>query len=197
MSAHATTGTNNVDNVEQVLIAAPGQAGTWQIVITHKGSLTNNRQDFSLLLDGVAGDPAILALSSISPATGDKDTVISVDITGNALSANTSIKLQKSGEPDIHGTSVQMIGATLRCTLNLSGAAGGGWDVVATNPDLQTCDSLWRLYDPAFACRRTGYGGAHLDHKRESALVPPADHDTRWRGRRAKWRDYAQPVQLG
>ncbi len=52
MSLPATTGVNSTDNVEQVRIHEPGQAGAWQAVVTYKGTLTNDAQVFSLLLSG-------------------------------------------------------------------------------------------------------------------------------------------------
>ncbi len=56
-SALATTGDNNVDNVEQVYIANPSQAGTYTVQVTHKGgSLSGGSQAFSLLLSGTAGE---------------------------------------------------------------------------------------------------------------------------------------------
>ncbi len=138
MSLPATTGTNSTDNVEQVFIENPGQAGTWQIEITHKGSLTNGEQVYSLLLSGMAGDPDLLVLQSITPDNGDIGTVVTVDIIGNALSEHTTIVLRRDGQPDISGVFVEMIGNTLRCNFNLSSVAWGAWDVVATNPDEQT-----------------------------------------------------------
>ncbi len=57
MSLPATTGVNSTDNVEQVLIENPAQSGAWQVVVTHKGSLTNNQQHYSLLLDGLTSIP--------------------------------------------------------------------------------------------------------------------------------------------
>ncbi|WP_114777512.1 S8 family serine peptidase [Botryobacter ruber] len=51
----AFTGDNILDNVEQVLVpdAVPGE--TYTIRISHKGSLKNSQQDFSLLVSGVGG----------------------------------------------------------------------------------------------------------------------------------------------
>ena len=55
-SSAATTGDNNVDNVEQVFIANP-TSGIYTVTITHKGSLQTATQDFSLLLDGGKASP--------------------------------------------------------------------------------------------------------------------------------------------
>lgn len=47
----ATTGDNNRDNVEVIVIDAP-DAGDYTIRITHKGTLANGGQDFTLILSG-------------------------------------------------------------------------------------------------------------------------------------------------
>ncbi len=54
MSQPATTGTNNTDNVEQVRVNAPTEAGSYTIVIDYQGSLQNDQQQFSLLSSGLA-----------------------------------------------------------------------------------------------------------------------------------------------
>ncbi len=48
----AVKGENNVDNVEQVDIAQADSGHVYQVKITHKGTLQNNRQAFSLVMDG-------------------------------------------------------------------------------------------------------------------------------------------------
>lgn len=47
----ATTGDNNRDNVEQVLLSSP-TAGWYTVRITHKGNLRNSRQLLSLIISG-------------------------------------------------------------------------------------------------------------------------------------------------
>ncbi len=51
-SAPATQDVNDVDNVEKIQI--PNAEGTYTIEITHKNVLTNNSQDFSLVVSGIA-----------------------------------------------------------------------------------------------------------------------------------------------
>ena len=48
----ATTGNNTRDNVEQVLIANPGLSGTYRVQVTYSGTLSNNFQDFSVVVSG-------------------------------------------------------------------------------------------------------------------------------------------------
>ncbi len=141
MDLTATTGVNNTDNVEQVLVTSPAQSGTWQAVVSFSGSLTNSQQNYSLILSGSKAEeppPPSLALASITPASGLANSTVTVDITGTSLKAATVVKLTKSGQADITATYVQLIGETLHCQLNLSGAATGPWNVTATNPNAET-----------------------------------------------------------
>lgn len=50
-AAPATTGDNDRDNVEQVVVA-PGSPGVYRVVVAHKGTLRAGRQAFSLVLQG-------------------------------------------------------------------------------------------------------------------------------------------------
>jgi uncharacterized repeat protein (TIGR02543 family) len=139
MSAHATTGINSTDNVEQVLIQNPAQTGVWQAVVNYKGNLTNNQQRYSLLVSGVSDGIIPLTLTSITPNSGTVGSTVTADIVGTNLSVDTAIRLRQPGRADIVGTSVQMINdTTLRCQFNLTGAASGAWNLVATNPDAET-----------------------------------------------------------
>ena len=56
-------GDNNIDNVEQVKIDSP-PAGDYVITVTHKGTLVNNTQDFSLIITGVTSGFAIIPTSN-------------------------------------------------------------------------------------------------------------------------------------
>jgi hypothetical protein len=64
----ARRGNNFRDNVEQVYIAAPVKGRTYTIGITHKGTLKNGRQPFSLIVSGVSQPDCELA-ASLGPAT--------------------------------------------------------------------------------------------------------------------------------
>lgn len=139
MDLPANTGINNTDNVEQVRIGAP-LAGTYQAVVSFSGTLTNGSQNYSLLISGsseVEPPPPPLALSSVSPNSGLSGTV-TIDLTGTGLRPDTAVKLTRTGQSNIVATGGQLIGSTLRCQINLTGAAAGAWDVAATNPDLTT-----------------------------------------------------------
>ena len=141
MDLPATTGINNTDNVEQVRIAAPPAAGTYQAVVTFSGALAANSQNYSLLLSGSSAEappPLPLVLNSVSPNSGPSSGTVTLDLAGTGLRADTAVKLARSGHGDIVATGGQLIGGTHRCQVNLTGAAAGAWNVVATNPNLET-----------------------------------------------------------
>ncbi|MBM4163726.1 MAG: hypothetical protein FJ222_04720 [Lentisphaerae bacterium] len=48
----AATGTNQVDTVEQVFIAAPAIAGVYRVVVSLRGGMTGSSQPFSVILSG-------------------------------------------------------------------------------------------------------------------------------------------------
>jgi autotransporter-associated beta strand protein len=79
-----------------------------------------------------------LGLTSITPSSGNVGSTVTVDISGTKLAVTTDVRLKQPGRADIVGTSVQMIGSTLRGQFNLTGAAAGLWNLYAANPDLQT-----------------------------------------------------------
>lgn len=140
MNSPATTGTNNTDNVEQVLIPAPATTGTYHVIVSHSGNLTNNAQPFSLILTGSSSEeppPPPLSITSISPKSGLQGPV-AIDLTGTTFLATTNVTLTRNGHPDIPATTTQLIGSQLRCQFNLQSAAPGLWNIEAANPDLQT-----------------------------------------------------------
>jgi len=110
-------------------------------VVSYSGALTNNQQHFSLILNGTAAEqppPPPVAISSVSPTSGLAGPLVTIDLNGTSLGSGTNVKLTKSGQNDIIPTTKQLIGATLRCQFNFTGAATGPWSVVATNPDAST-----------------------------------------------------------
>lgn len=72
MALAATTGKNNVDNVEQVYLATPSQPGTYTVTVSLDGNLTTASQIYSLTLTGgadiLSNPPPNIALTS--PANG-------------------------------------------------------------------------------------------------------------------------------
>lgn len=56
-SAPATTGDNVVDNVEQVRVTSPVTEGMYTVHISHKGTLTDSEQHYSLIVTGTIPEP--------------------------------------------------------------------------------------------------------------------------------------------
>ncbi|MFP5040435.1 S8 family serine peptidase [Parasediminibacterium sp. JCM 36343] len=77
-AAAATTGDNTLDNVEKIEIdsVVPGQAYTIQV--SHKGTLTNGSQAYSLLVSGVGGN----AYCTSAPSSSAGTTIDSVAFAG-------------------------------------------------------------------------------------------------------------------
>ncbi|MBL9212134.1 MAG: S8 family serine peptidase, partial [Opitutaceae bacterium] len=90
----ATFGDNVVDNVEQVLIAAP-VAGTYTLTVSHKGVLDGAQQHFSLLLSGQTPEPPVVVTvvatdaSAGEPASGQGTGTFTFSRTGSTASALT------------------------------------------------------------------------------------------------------------
>ncbi len=140
MGLPATNGINNTDNLEQVRINAPPAAGTYRAIVTYSGTLVNNSQIYSLLLSGSSADeapPAPLTVSAVSPESGANGS-LTAEISGTSLKAETAVRLTRSGQNDITATNIQLVDGSLRFNLDLSNAAPGTWNVVATNPDGQS-----------------------------------------------------------
>lgn len=82
MSAPATTGTNNTDNVEQVYIASPTVTGTYEAVVTYQGALSGGQQYYSLLISGSGELPDVVTGVSASALSSTSISVIWTASTG-------------------------------------------------------------------------------------------------------------------
>ncbi len=89
----ATTGDNDVDNVEQVIIAAPSLAGDYEVVISAKNEIADEGQRYSLLLSGVGVAPVIdhTPLANTTSTSGfyrvDAEIFAEIPLDANALEA--------------------------------------------------------------------------------------------------------------
>jgi hypothetical protein len=85
----ATTGDNRRDNVEQVFIFSPAIPGSYTVQVSHKGTLTNGQQYYSLILSGQ------------SPADFDGSGIVDFNdlnvITDNWLTAEPSADIAPPG----------------------------------------------------------------------------------------------------
>ncbi len=137
ISAAAVTGANHTDNVEQVLIAAPPAPGVYQAVVSFTGTLTNSAQNYSLVISGAAdAGAAAPSASAVSPASATTGTVV-LSVTGANILLGATVKLTKSGQPDITASGIEALGDTVKFRADITGRATGQWNVVVTNPDGQ------------------------------------------------------------
>ncbi len=137
LTAAAVTGSNVTDNVEQVLVAAPGVAGTYTARVSYAGTLTGTGQPFSLLLSGVAETSAAGA-PSVSASTPSSATGTSLfTVTGDRFLLGADVRLRRAGARDVVGAGVEAQGDTLRARLVTDGMAEGWWHLTVTNPDGQ------------------------------------------------------------
>ena len=70
-TANATKAANTIDNVEQVMVAGPVQAGQWMARITGAGTIPLGPQQFTVVIDGVSRgelDNGVLASGSMPMA---------------------------------------------------------------------------------------------------------------------------------
>jgi len=78
-------------------------------------------------------------VTGISPASGAKDAVVGVTITGTNFESGATAKLARAGYPFITGTGVSVSsGTSIGCTFSLSGAEEGSYNVMVTNPGGQS-----------------------------------------------------------
>jgi len=77
-AATAATGDNNLDNVEQVYVLAPSNAGVYQITVGVDGALTGSTQYYSMVVSGSTEPPISLVVtgtpygvSTASPTYGE------------------------------------------------------------------------------------------------------------------------------
>jgi len=79
-------------------------------------------------------------VTSITPNSGVNTGPVDItDLAGSNFQSGATVKLTKSGQSDINGTSVVVVNSNkITCTFDLTGKATGPWNVVVTNPDGQS-----------------------------------------------------------
>ena len=95
----------------------------------------NATQSVTLVVSTSASWPIVASVSPSSAQTGTSSA--SIAITGSNLPSSATMQLQMSGQTSISGTGCTSSGSNpnqvLTCSLNLTGAATGNWDIVVTN----------------------------------------------------------------
>jgi C1A family cysteine protease len=76
-------------------------------------------------------------VTSITPNSGENTGSVHItNLAGSKFRSGATVKLIRSGQPDIQATNVNVVSASqITCDFDLTGAAAGTWNVVVTNPD--------------------------------------------------------------
>jgi len=139
-SNNATTGVDSVNNVEQVYVTDPA-TGIWTVLV--KGtSVPQGPQHYSLVTSEAITTASSTApiVTSITPNTGvNTGTVHITNLAGDNFNPGASVKLIKLSQSAIEAPNETVVSSnTITCDFDLTGATTGQWNVVVTNPDLQS-----------------------------------------------------------
>ena len=166
---YATTGDNFRDNVEQILVAQPSKAGTWTLVVAHKGTLTNN-QIYALALSGarVLSDTPVFSLLGPGHQRIDAmNTEIPFLTTGNSTTMTFTVYNEGSEEltvqpPICYGSSTFSLPNAWSAASNLTSGDAISFDVTYT-PDVSSDQNEAQLLithngtnSSPFVCRLEG-----------------------------------------
>jgi hypothetical protein len=139
-----------VENVRENVAAIDATSGAidpWNPNLNsnvHALAVTANTVYVGGQFGGVQGYPqscfsaiSTLCTKDIEPPVGGNDAPITVAVVGSHFLPGASVKLSRSGAPDIAGSVVDVApnGTTLTTRFALKGAEIGSWTVVVTNPD--------------------------------------------------------------
>jgi len=125
----------SADRITCELDLAGAATGGWDVVVT------NTDGQSAALAGGFAVTDPAPTVTSITPSSGVNNANKDVTIAGTGFLIGAAVKLH-TGLSDINATSVTVADSnTITCTLPITGATAGAWDVVVTNPDGQA-DSL-------------------------------------------------------
>lgn len=111
------------------------EVGAWNVVVKNPdGQSDTYPAGFSIFY------PEAPNVTGITPTKGENSgTVAITGLSGTGFQPNATVKLTRTDQPDIPGTSVDVIGSTmLTCEFDLSGAEAETWNVVVTNRDRQS-----------------------------------------------------------
>lgn len=141
MSSNATTGVNRVDNVEQVYVSTPSQAGNYTMTVSYTGTLTGTSQIYSLVVSGgvnvEANPPPVVTLDS--PATGavilpGVPVTLTASATDKVIGGGAGVV---AGVEFFNGTTSLGIVAAPPYTLNWTPPASGSYTLTATATDTE------------------------------------------------------------
>jgi subtilisin-like proprotein convertase family protein len=123
-------GDNNVDNIEVVKIDNP-VAGDYTITITHKGTLVTGKQDYSLVITGIASSFAITSTSDdlIKCSNETATYTFNYKQTGIGTTNFSPVGIPAGANATITPLSLSADGLVTLTITNLSGANPGDYNV--------------------------------------------------------------------
>ncbi len=130
MALAATRGLNDTDNVEQVTIATPPAAGTYHAVVSYRGTLTNNTQQFGLIITGSTAEPPLPTAPTITTHPVSQSVALGGSVTFSVTASGTApftYQWRKNGQ-NIDGAT----NSTLTLS-NVQNTDAGSYDVIVTN----------------------------------------------------------------
>lgn len=113
-SVAATQGDNLVDNVEKIEIINP--TGTYTVEVSHKGTLQNLEQDYSIIMSGVKeSELSVVAVKASEVFCGNDTAVFQLNV-NSVPSFSGNISLTQTGLPS------SMLSSFVPATINDSGS---------------------------------------------------------------------------
>ena len=145
---------NNVDNVEQVKIDAP-TAGQYTITVTHKGTLVNLNQKYSLVITGINSAFAINSTTPDLIVCTNQNAVYNFNYTqsGSGTTTFSAVGLPAGGIATFSPTSLSANGTVTMTITGLSAIVPGEYSIgISGNngTETETRFKLLRVYNTIF-----------------------------------------------
>lgn len=121
---------NNVDNVEQIKIDTP-TAGFYTITVTHKGNLTSNKQDYSLIVTGINSNFAIIPNSDNLIQCSNTDAIYTFDYkqAGSFTTNFSATGVPAGASVSFNPSSMSANGSVTMTISNLTNATPGDYNI--------------------------------------------------------------------
>ena len=147
-------GDNNVDNVEQVKIDSP-PAGNYTITVTHKGSLVNNLQKYSLVITGVNSTFAINSTSSDLELCANQNATYTFNYnqSGSGTTTFSAAGLPAGANASFSPSSLSANGTVTMTITGLQNVIPGEYSVGITGTrgtETETRTKILKIYNSSF-----------------------------------------------
>ena len=148
------SGDNDVDNVELVKIDAPA-AGTYTITVTHKGTLVNNAQKYSLVITGVNSTFALNSTSSDLELCANQNAIYTFNHTqtGSGTTTFSAAGLPLGANVSFSPSSLSANGTVTMTITGLPNVIPGEYSVGITGTrgtETETRTKTLKLYSSSF-----------------------------------------------